>query len=324
MKAWVAGTDGPRLAEVDAPRPGAADVLVRVHAAALNRADLFMAGGGSHGALGGEGAVLGLEWAGEVVETGSDVADFKPGDRVMGSGGSAFAEFAVSDAGRVSPMPPSMDFETAAVLPVALQTMHNAVVTEGALEAGQAVLVHGASSGVGLMGLKVAKLRGAGVAIGSARDPGRRARLAEFGADLAVDPDDPLWVEQVKAATGGKGADLVIDQISGPRFNLTLRATRIKGRIVNVGRLGGQTGEVDFNLHALRRITYTGVTFRSRSKAEVAEIVRLMHADLGEALAAGRLDLPIDSAFDFLDLPAALARMDANRHFGKIVLRGAR
>jgi NADPH2:quinone reductase len=322
MKAWIAGAAGPEIAEIATPAPGPNEVLVRVQASALNRADLFMAAGGSHGPLGGAGAVLGLEWAGVVEAVGANVTAFKPGDRVMSSGGSGFAEYAVADQGRLIRVPESMSFDAAGGLPVAIATMHNALATEGALQPGQSVLIHGASSGVGLMGLKMAKMLGAKVVIGSARDPAKRARLADFGADLAVDPDGDSWVEAVKAATGGAGVDLVVDQISGPGFDLTMRATKIKGRIVNVGRLGGNSAPIDFNLHALRRITYTGVTFRSRSLAEICEIVQLAQVDLSGPLAAGDLNLPVDQVYAFADLPAALAHMDANRHFGKIVLAG--
>ena len=320
MKAWIAGAAGPELADVATPSPKPDEMLVRVMASALNRADLFMAAGGSHGPLGGAGAILGLEWTGEIVETGAAVTGFAPGQRVMSSGGAGFAEYAVAHQGRLIRVPDGMAPEQAAGQSVALLTMHNALATEGALEAGQAVLIHGASSGVGLMGLKMARILGAKIVIGSARDPAKRARLAQFGADLAVDPAGETWVDEVKAATGGAGVDLVIDQISGPGFDLTMRATKVKGRIVNVGRLGGQSAPVDFNLHALRRIAYIGVTFRSRSLAEICEIVRLAQADLAGPLAQGALDLPIDRVFAFEDLPAALAHMDANQHFGKIVL----
>ncbi len=321
MKAWIAGSDGPHIAYLDTPRPGPDEVLVRIHAAALNRADLSMAAGVPHGGAGGVGNVLGLEWAGEVAEIGANVTGFSPGDRVMGTGGGGYAEYAVADSGQASAIPTAMTFEQAATLPVALRTMHDAVMTNGQMSRGQAVLIHGASSGVGLMGLQIARAMGAGVVIGSSGNAARRARLAEFGADVAVDAGNPGWIDQIKAATDGTGVDLVVDQVSGPGFNETMRATRVLGRIVNVGRLGGMKAEIDMNLHALRRISYVGVTFRSRSKAEVAEIVRRMQADLTPLLEAGTLSLPIDQVFEFADLPAALARMDANAHFGKIVLR---
>ncbi|MEI7931611.1 MAG: zinc-binding dehydrogenase [Alphaproteobacteria bacterium] len=322
MKAWIGGPDGPELTDVAVSTAGPSDVVVRVHASGLNRADLFMAGGGTHGPLGGAGAIIGLEWAGEVTEVGSDVSAFKVGQRIMGSGGSSFAEYAKADSGRVTAIPDGLSYELAAGLPVAIQTMHNALVTEGGLQKGQAVLIHGASSGVGLMGLKIARLLGAGVVIGSARNLARRARLAEFGADLAVDPDSATWVEEIKAATNGAGVDLVVDQISGPGINDLMRAVKIKGRIVNVGRLGGNVAPMDFNLHALRRITYTGVTFRSRSVQEVRDIVTLAAADLAAPLAEGKLNLPIDRTYAFADLIPALAHMEANQHFGKIVLKG--
>ena len=320
MKAFVLGEDGPALADVPPPQPGPNDVLVRVRACALNRVDLMMARGHVHGGAGGAGQVLGVEWAGEVVQVGAEVPELQPGARVMCSGAGAFAEYASVDWGRVLPMPDALDFESAAALPVALLTMHDAVVTNGALQPGQTVLVQGASSGVGLMALRIAKQMGARLVIGSSTDAGRRARLGAYGADLAIDSRDPGWVDQVLAATDGRGVDLIVDQVAGETMNQNLRAARVRGRIVNVGRLGGQRGELDFDLHALRRISYIGVTFRTRSRAEVREIARAAVADLGDAIARGALALPIDRVFAFEALNEALAHMRANRHFGKIVL----
>lgn len=320
MRAYVLTENGPAVSEVERPEPGPADVLVEVRAAALNRADVHMAGGRFHGRAGGVGSVLGAEWSGVVVGTGPEVRDLAAGDRVMCSGRGAFAEYACTDFGRVLAMPPAMTFEQAAGLPIALQTMHDAVVTHGELQAGQAVVVRGASSGVGLMGLQIAKARGARLVVGTSGDPGRRGRLADFGADLAVDPGDPAWVDQVLAATGGEGADLVVDQVAGPDFDQAMRATRIEGRIVNVGRLGGQREPFDFDLHALRRITYVGVTFRTRSKDEVREVNRRMRSDLEQDVETGRLSLPVDRVFGLDEATEALAHMAANRHFGKVVL----
>jgi NADPH2:quinone reductase len=274
-----------------------------------------------HGAAGGVGAVLGVEWAGEIIEVGAEVTRMKPGDRVMCSGAGGFAEYAVADAGRVLPVPERMSYEQAAALPVALQTMHDAVVTHGQLEAGDSVLVQGASSGVGLMALRIAKHMGAALVAGSSTHAERRAKLSEHGADLALDSSDPDWVKQVLDATDGRGVDLLVDQVAGPFFNQNMKATRILGRIVNVGRLGGTRAEVDFDLHAYRRLTYVGVTFRTRTREEVREIVRKLRADLWDALVAGSLDLPIDRVFAFDDVAAALERMRANQHFGKIVLK---
>ena len=321
MKAAVVGESGVEIREVPKPTPGPTQVLVRVRASGLNRADLIMASGRPHGSHGGAGAILGLEFAGEVVDAGSQVTGIKAGDRVMCSGNAGYAEYAVTDYGRVAKIPANnMTFTQAATMPVALQTMHNAVVTAGRLKKGESILIQGASSGVGLMGMQIAKFMGAALVIGSSTTERRRVRLKEYGADLAIDTKDPGWADAVVKATGGKGVDLIVDQISAPVANGNLKAAKILGRIVNVGRLGGFTGEFDFDLHAAKRIDYIGVTFRTRSVEEVREINRLMRNDLWEAVEAGTLALPIDKTYPLEQAAAALAHMKANEHFGKIVL----
>ena len=321
MKAGVASDQGLALRDIAQPRAKSNEVLVKVRAAALNRADLTTARGLPHGSHGGVGAPVGLEWAGEVAETGAEVqGGYKPGARVMCSGTGGYAEYAVTDWGRVYPIPPGMSFEQAATLPVALATLHNALVTAGRLQPGESVMIQGASSGVGLMGLQIAKLMGAGLVIGSSTNDARRARLEEFGADLAIDTRDAAWPEQVLKATGGKGVALVVDMLSGPVIAQTMKATKILGRIVNVGRLAGTKAEFDFDLHALRRIDYIGVTFRTRTLDEVREIGRRMRADLWDAVTAGKLALPIDRLFTLDRAVEAQAHMRANKHFGKIVL----
>ncbi|MES2750738.1 MAG: alcohol dehydrogenase catalytic domain-containing protein, partial [Pseudomonadota bacterium] len=203
MKAYVYGANGAAIADAPKPSPKGTQVLVKVHACGMNRADLGMIKGHVHGAAGGAGTVLGMEWSGEVAELGPDAKGVKIGDRVMGSGPGGYAEYAVTDHGRLFHIPSSMDYEQAASLTLALTTMHNAVVTAGALAPGQSLLVQGASSGVGLMALQIAKLKGAKLVIGSSTDAARRAQLKDHGADLAIDSSDPTWVEQVLQATGG-------------------------------------------------------------------------------------------------------------------------
>jgi NADPH:quinone reductase-like Zn-dependent oxidoreductase len=320
MKAYVYGANGAGITDVPKPAPRGTQVLVRVHACGLNRADLGMTKGHAHGSAGGVGTVLGMEWAGEVAELGPDAKGVKVGDKVMGSGGAAFAEYTLADHGRLFRSPSNMNFDEAATLPIALTTMHNAVVTNGALQPGQTVLIQGASSGVGLMAMQIAKLKGASLVIGSSTDAGRRARLKDYGADLAIDSSDPAWVDQVLKATDGQGVDLIVDQVSGPVANQNLKATKVKGRIVNVGRLGGTHGDFNFDLHAARRITYVGVTFRTRSIDEIRDIFAEVRNDIWSAVEARRLQLPIDRVYAFDDIGQAFAHMEANKHLGKIVV----
>jgi NADPH2:quinone reductase len=245
------------------------------------------------------------------------VADLKAGDRVMASAPGGFGEYAVTDWGRVHRIPANnMTYEQATCFPVALQTMHNAVVTAGRFKPGETLLVQGASSGVGLMGMQIGKLMDASLVIGTSTNAQRRARLKEFSCDLALDSGDPKWPEQVKEGTGGKGVDLIVDIVSGGVANQNLEVAALLGRIVNVGRLGGMTGEFNFDLHALKRIDYIGVIFRTRSLAEIREINRLMRADLWPTVEAGKLSLPI-----LRDLPPRRYRRGPRAHALKSAFR---
>src|ERR1700760_492815 len=174
MKAFIYGANGAEITDVARPSPKGTQVLVRVAACGLNRADLGMTKGHVHGAAGGVGTVLGMEWSGEVAELGPDAKGVKVGDKVMGSGGAAFAEYTLADHGRLFSAPSNMNFDEAATLPIALATMHNAVVTVGGLQVGQSVMIQGASSGVGLMAMQIAKLKGAKLVVGSSTDAYRR------------------------------------------------------------------------------------------------------------------------------------------------------
>ncbi len=321
MKAAVVGEKGAEIRDLPKPEPKPNEVLIRVRASSLNRADLLVASGHQHGSVGGLGARLGLECSGEVEAVGAEVHGIKAGDRVMGSAPGGFAQYVATDAGRVHRIPANkMTYEQAACFPVALQTMHNAVVTAGRLTRGETFLMQGASAGMGLMGMQIGKLMGAALVIGTSTNAQRRRRLSKYGCDVALDSSDANWPAEVKKATGGKGVDLIVDLISGGVANGNLEAAAILGRIVNVGRLGGMTGEFNFDLHALKRIDYIGVTFRTRTPDDVREINRLLRADLWPAIEAGKLSLPIYKTYPLAQIADALGVMRANQHFGKIVV----
>jgi len=322
MKAVVVTKEGVSVKDVETPTPKHNEILVKVYACGLNRADLVVADGGAHGASGGPGTIVGMEFSGEVVEFGNDVKGYSVGDRVMCSGSSAWAEYAVADHGRVIKIPNNnMDYLKASTYPIALATMHNAILTVGNFTKGQSILIQGASSGVGLMGLQIAKYLEAKIVIGTSTKANKFEKLKSLGADLVLNSKDSDWVNQVLSATDGQGVDLVVDQLSGYTVNQNMQATKIKGKIVNVGRLAG--GSTDFNcdIHALRRINYEGVTFRTRSIDEIRDVYSKMWNDFKNLVVSGELSLPVEKVFDFKDVENALSFMRDNQHFGKLVLK---
>lgn len=319
MKAAVVGENALEIRDVPQPKPKPNEILIKVRAIGMNRAELPGAYGSGHTRV--TGTIPGIECSGEVVAVGAEVQGFKVGDRVMGSGQGTYAEYTVVDWGRTTPIPANnMSWEQAATLPSALGTMHDAIVTNAKLQPGESILIQGASSGVGIMGMQIAKLKGAKLVIGTSTNDARRAKLKERGADLAIDTRKANWSEEVLAATDGKGVNVIIDMVSGPVAIENMKAAAVLGRIVNVGRLGGGRGEFDFNLHANKRIAYIGVTHRTRSPAELHAEVRNMRADLWDAVTAGKLSIPIDRVFKLDDAEAAQAHMRTNQHFGKIVM----
>ena len=322
MKAVVVAKNGVEILDVEIPIPKKNEVLIKVFSCGLNRADLMVADGGAHGSSGGSGTIVGMEFSGEIIEFGSEVNGFSIGDRVMCSGTSAWAEYAITDWGRVIKIPDNnMDFDVACTLPIALATMHNAIITAGDFKKGQSILIQGASSGVGLMGLQIGKYKGAKIVIGSSTKIEKHNRLKDIGADVVVDSKNSEWVNQVLNHTDGEGVDLIIDQLSGYTVNQNMLATKIKGNIVNVGRLAGGITDFNCDLHALRRINYKGVTFRTRSLDEIRNVYSNMWNDFKNLILEGKFSLPIDKTFEFEDVEYALTCMRENKHFGKLILK---
>lgn len=314
MKAFIATADGLRSADRPRPEPKATEILVRTRAVGVNRIDL-------HALTAPAVQVIGMEWAGEVVDVGAECSGFKVGDRVMGTGPAAYAEYVVTDHGRAVPLGPrAVDWAAAASATLGLQTMHDALVTRGRLQRGDSVLMQGAASVMGLIGMQIARMLGAGLVLGTSGNADRRGQLKDFGCDVPIDSSQGDWSRKVLEATNGIGADVVIDNVSGPGFNQCMAAAALEGRLVNVGRLGGATAPFDFNLHALRRLEYIGVTFRTRSVEQVRDLNARMLRDLGSMLAEGGPRVPIARRFAFDDAPAALEELRRSEHFGKLVL----
>ncbi len=324
MRAALVASKGkiPYIAIEDVPVPEIADheVLVRVKAAGLNRGELALSLSYSQIASAQDLPVAGIEFAGEVVKLGKDVTSLKLGARVMGWATGAQAEFCKARPELLIPVPDDVDLIDAAALPIALMTMHNALLTAGHLQPGETVLIQGAASGVGIIGMQIAKWRKASTVLVAARSKPKLEKLTGMGADLGIDTGDKDWPEAVQAATQDKGVDLIIDMLSGDAANGNLKACKVGGRIINVGRLAGMTGDFDFDLHAFKRINYIGVTFRTRNAQEIDAIVSAVVADLTEEIASRRIRIPIDRTFPLEDLSTAHDYMRSNKHFGKIVI----
>jgi NADPH2:quinone reductase len=321
MKAVVVapGTDGPtlRLESVRDPEPGPHDLLVRVKAAGLNRADLARV---QQHFAGGDVNIAGLEAAGEIKAMGAEVVGFSVGDRVMAMCRDSYAEFALFDARFAMRVPKGMAWEAAAATPTWYLTAHDALAVNGAMRSGDAVLIQAAAAGVGLAGVQVAKAMGAGRVLGTSRDAAKLARLKSFGLDVGIDTSAQDFTAAAKAETGGRGVDVIMDNVGASVLKGNMEALTIGGRMVGVGRLGGKMAEIDLDLLALKRLRLIGVTFRTRSIEEKAELARRAMADLGPLIESGKLAPLVDKVFSLDEALAAQEYMKTNRHLGKIVL----
>ena len=314
------------VADVADPVAGPGTLLVRVRAAGLNRADLIMRAGNyvtgtsRSGATSAKRVVAGGELAGEVVGVGDGVTGWRVGDRVM-SQGAGYAELAAVDARLAMHVPALLSWEEAGALPVALLTMHDALVTNGRWQTGESVLVHAVTSGVGVIGAQLALHLGAPVVIGTSRTPAKRAKLAALIDDarlVLVDPADVVTTALER--TGGHGIDVAIDNVGASAIAATLEAAAVKGRIIQVGRLGGRTGTLDLDELARKRVALIGVTFRTRTIDERVAVARAAMADLADTVASGALRPPVHETFPLAEARAAQDALARDEHLGKIVL----
>jgi NADPH:quinone reductase len=323
MRALVGGT-GPdwQERELDVPTVGAGQVLIRVGAAGLNRADLYMLEGSySPNSKTSNVFTAGLELAGEIVAVAEGVDTVKIGDRVGAAGLGAFAEYAVQDARHVIAMPESLSWTDVAALPVGLATEHDALVTQGGFSAGMSVLIVGATTAIGLIAVQMAKALGASLVAATTTSEDKKAALTKAGADVVINTGHDNLTEMVLAATAGAGVDVVLDHVGGQLFADTFMATRLGGTVINIGRLAGPQATIDLNALAFRRLRVLGTTFSVRTPDELASVCAALRPQVLPAVADGRISPVIDRVFDFDDAVKAAEYLRTNQAVGKVVLK---
>lgn len=314
------GPDVLQLAEVPRPEPGPGQIRVRVRAAGVNRADLLQRRGLYPAPPGWPEDVPGLEFAGEVEALGENAREWRPGDRVMGIvGGGGYAEYVVVHEREAIPVPEALSWEEAGAVPEVFVTAHDALFTRGRLVMGETVLVHAVGSGVGTAALQLAKAAGATV-LGTSRTASKLDHAAELGLDVAILAGAEDFADAALDATGGRGADLVLDLVGGAYLPRNLASLAPLGRIVVVGLISGAFGEIDLGVVLRKRLTMVGTSLRTRPLEEKIVAAQAFTRQVLPLLADGRIRPIVDTTVDMADAPRAHRRMEANQNFGKIVL----
>jgi NADPH:quinone reductase-like Zn-dependent oxidoreductase len=301
--------------EVPIPQPKASEVVIRVHATALNRGEIIV-GGAVHG---GAEKLGGAEASGVIHAVGDSVTGWKIGDRVMGRARGGFAEYAVMDAGQVLSMPPRLTWEQAAAIPSSFLTSYEAIVRQGKLQAGEWLLVNGASSGVGVGSILTAQVLGART-IGTSGSAEKLQKLKAIGLDVGVCTRSPDFASQVMGVTGGKGANLAVNLVGASVFPEIMRSLAYEGRVAIVGYVDGQyRAELDLGELHLQRYQVFGISNAKLAPEKRFEAARGFARDILPAIADGRITPLVDRVFSFDELPQAKAYMESNAMVGKVV-----
>jgi len=325
MKAWIiekneAGKSQLRFTELPDLAPGPDDLLLKVRAAGLNRADLGRnAGHYERIATRPPHPIAGLEAAGEVIGMGANVTGWQVGDRVMGMPSGGYAEQAVIHHRLAVRMPAGLSFVQAAALPVAMFTAHDAVVTNGQLAKGGTLFIQAAASGVGIAAAQLGRRMSAAVVAGTA-SAGKIARLKTLGLTHGIDYAQGNVAQAVLAATGGRGADVIVDMVGAKAIDDHLAMAALGARWVQIGRMGGVSGPIDLDLLAKKRVQLRGVSFRSRDVDEFAAVVAMAWRDLAADVASGAFAMPVERTYPLAEADQAQLAMRENRHFGKFIL----
>jgi NADPH2:quinone reductase len=308
-------TAEPRLV----PKPGAGEILVKVAAAGVNRPDV-MQRMGLYPPPQGATDIPGLEIAGEIVAVGPGVARWKETDKVMALVvGGGYAEFCLAYESHALPVPAGLSLIEAAAIPETFFTVWYNTFERGRLAAGETVLIHGGSSGIGTTAIQLANAFGARV-ITTAGTPEKCAACRKLGAEIAINYKTEDFVAATKQATGDRGADVVLDIVGGDYIDRNYEAAAVEGRILQIAVQGSPRANVDFRRLMVKRLIHTGSTLRARSVADKGAIARAVEVKVLPLIATGRVKPVIDSTFPLREAAAAHARMESSQHIGKIVL----
>ena len=313
---------GPEVLEIQLrprPVPGVGEVLVRVEAAGVNRPDVHQRQG-HYPPPPGVTDVLGLEIAGEVAAVGQDASVHRPGAKVTALvPGGGYADYCLAHETNALPIPAGLTAIEAAAIPETYFTVWTNVFTRGALKAGETLLVHGGTSGIGTTSIVLAKAFGARV-VATAGSDEKAAQCERLGADLGVNYRKDDFVAATLRATGGRGADVVLDMVGGDYVERNYAAAAHDGRIVQIAFLKERKATVDLSLIMVKRLIHSGSTLRPRSPAEKAVIAEALRAKVWPLLTAGRLRPVIDSVFALSQVVKAHERIESAEHVGKVVL----
>ena len=326
MKAVVitkpGGPEVLQLQDVPEPVPGPEDLLVRVRATALNRADILQRMGG-YPQPGPKPPldIPGMEYAGEVLAVGARVEGFSPGDRVMGLlVGGGYAEQIVTHFRLAMKVPANLSWEEAGATPEVYITAHDALLQCG-LVAGETVLIHAAGSGVGVAATQIAKMLGASLVIGTAGSAEKLAQAATLGLDVGVNYREQDFAEEVLKATAGRGVDVILDVIGAAYWDRNMKSLAQKGRMVLVGLMGGNSTNANIGVLLQKRASVRGTTLRGRPIEEKGLATRAFEKSVLPHIASGRIKVVVDRVYPLAEAAAAQEYMGANQNFGKVVLR---
>jgi NADPH:quinone reductase len=315
------GSEVLEIEERPKPEAGLGQIRVRVHASALNRADVSQRRGNYPAPPGSPPDISGMEYAGEVDALGPDSAMWTAGDRVMGIiGGGGHAEYVCVHEREAIRIPKSMSWENAAAIPEAFLTAYDALFNRVDAHVGETVLIHAVASGVGTAALQAARAAGLCV-VGTARSPAKLERATRYGLDVAIDSSSGDWAAKVEQAIGVERVHAVVDLVGGDYLAGNLRVLAKRGRIVVVGLTAGAVSELNMGVVLRKRLTIVGTVLRARPLEEKISLAREFEERVVPLFEGGRLEPVVDRVFSFEEIRAAHDLMESNATFGKIVLR---